>query len=71
MQKKCLSLQKILFISFPDNFGNLTYYYIYLITLCQNNHYENKRLEKFDYSQYEVNISELKCSSCNLLIPIY
>ena len=67
--KKCLSVQKIINFSFPDN--NIPMNYIYIITVCQNNHYENKKIKNFDELQYKLDISIQKCSSCNLSPPLY
>lgn len=45
--------------------------YIYIITVCQNNHYENKKIKNFDELQYKLDISIQKCSLCYLSPPIY
>ena len=67
--KKCLTLQKILEISFPDY--NIPFYHIYIVKICQNKHYEKYKIKNLEEIVNNIDLSKLKCSSCNLNLSQY
>lgn len=67
--RKCLTLQEILEISFPDY--SSPFYHIYIIKKCQNKHYEKYKIKELDEINNNINLFKLNCSSCNLILSQY
>ena len=67
--KKCLTLQKILEITFPSH--NLPFYHIYIVKVCQNKHYEKYIINNLEEINNGIDLSKLNCFSCNLKLSQY
>ena len=67
--KKCLTLQKILEIKFPSE--NLPLYHIYIVKVCQNNHFEKYKINDLEEINDNIDLSKLNCFSCNLNLSQY